>query len=195
MERFFAVILGCGNELAGDDGIGVYVARRLKQVLHVQDDASMPARVLSSSSSGDIPSDVPSDVLVVEAGCSGLDLIDHVIQAEKAIIIDAVKANAPPGTIHRVDAADLFSEEYSQVFRCTSLHDIGVKDALALAHAIYPGSLPRDIIIIGVEVASTFIGATKLSPPVKAAVPRVMSLVLREIGRHGLEESCEDADA
>lgn len=77
------LVLGLGNELLGDDGIGIWAARSLREMVGKQAD-------------------------VVECSLSGLSLLDQLIGYERAIIIDAIKTDqAPPGTIYELSPEDL----------------------------------------------------------------------------------------
>lgn len=73
-----ALVLGLGNDLLGDDGIGLTVARALR-------------------------GRVPRGVDVVESGEAGLALLELLNGYDRAVIIDAMQSGAPPGTIHHLD--------------------------------------------------------------------------------------------
>ncbi len=121
-------IIGLGNELRGDDAVGLLAARRLEQA-------------------------VGNRVQVIEAEMVGVDLIELMKDAQIVILIDAARSGQASGTIHRLDASD---EPISkQIFPCSS-HAIGISDALELARAV--GTLPDRVIVYGVEAGNTEAG-------------------------------------
>ena len=76
------VIMGLGNELLGDEGIGVHAARLLQKT------------------------NLPENVWVLEVGTAILDYLEYLENAERIIIIDTMKADGPPGTVYRIPLAD-----------------------------------------------------------------------------------------
>jgi hydrogenase maturation protease len=145
------LILGCGNLLLQDEGFGVHLIQYLKEKdLHLSE-----------------------DVELVDGGTAGYDLIGLIQQAEKAVIVDAVKAGGKPGEIYRFGPED-FETESSPI---TSLHEITLRDIFQIIKKL--GPLPK-IRIIGIEPKSTDCG-TELSPELKKRLPRISELVLNEI--------------
>lgn len=144
------LILGIGNILRRDDGVGVRVIERLRGL------------------------ELPEGVEVVDAGNAMLNLVDLIAGRRKVVIIDAIKAGGQPGSIYRFTPGDT----RSQWQPVTSLHEIGLLEALALAHDL--GIAPDNVVIVGVEPATIEWG-TSLSSEVEAAVPRLVELVLHEV--------------
>ncbi|MFN4217830.1 MAG: hydrogenase maturation protease [Candidatus Bipolaricaulia bacterium] len=102
-----ALILGLGNELLGDDAVGILAARTLKERLKDKAD-------------------------VVESSLSGMALLDLFIGYERAIIIDAVKTGrTPPGTIYELSPADLGA------VLAPSPHYAGLPELIATAQALH----------------------------------------------------------
>lgn len=146
------LILGVGNTLLKDEGVGVHVARRLQNM------------------------DLPENVEVLEGGVLGLDLLDHLEEREKVVVVDAVDGGDDPGTIHRLTRADIESGKT----RChMSLHEIDLPQVFATADLM---GLKVDPIIIGIEPKDMDLGYDEMTPEVEAAIPRVIELVLKEIG-------------
>lgn len=73
-----ALVLGLGNDLLGDDGVGLIVAREVRRR-------------------------APPGIDVVESGEAGLALIELLAGYQVAVIVDAIHTGAPPGTVHRLD--------------------------------------------------------------------------------------------
>ena len=131
-------IIGLGNELRGDDAVGLLAARRLRQA-------------------------VGNRAEVIEAEMAGVDLIELMKGARVVILIDAARSAQTPGIIHRLDASD--SPIGVQVFPHSS-HAIGISDALELARAM--GVLPARVIVYGIEAGNTETGQALSSPVAKA---------------------------
>lgn len=149
------LILGCGNILAGDDGVGVEVVQALqKEVL-------------------------PPAVELVEAGVPGLSLLELLPEAEKVIIVDAVEGRKEPGKVLRLTEADLPPAQLSSPL---SVHEIGIAEALAWLRNLEPEKAPPELVIIGIQVAKVERWKQGLSPPVAAAIPQAVVLVKKELG-------------
>jgi len=145
------VVIGVGNLLMGDEGVGVHVAERLKVV------------------------DLPPEVEVLEAGThfwgdeGGLDC------AEKIVIIDAVLGGGTPGTIYRFTIEELEDERDEVKFSC---HDIGLVEKLRLTQLT--GAKPEQIVVIGVEPARIEWN-TGLSKQIEERIPEIIDAVMAEI--------------
>ena len=95
------LVLGIGNILMGDEGVGVHVVRHLEK------------------------EDVPAGVELLDGGTGSFLLLDPMQLARKVILIDATLDANPPGTVRRL--APRFSTDYP---RTLAAHDIGLKDLL-----------------------------------------------------------------
>ena len=144
-------ILGCGNILVGDDGLGVRALNFFKEI---------------------------PDVECVDAGVGGLDIMPHLLDVEKVIIIDAVQFGNEPGTIYHLTPEDLPSNPNVII----SMHDLGLLDVLRLAEQLYPERLCRDITIYGVEIKNVLQFDETLTPAVKEALVEVRRRVFDELG-------------
>lgn len=147
------VILGVGNILLSDEGVGVHVANELMKMK------------------------LPPDVTVVEGGTDGFRLLNVITEADRLIVIDAVKGGAQPGSIYRFDI--------NEVRNCppgfkTSVHQIGILEVIDLSGLI--GKIPHTT-VIGVEPKSLKMGM-ELSPEIKAKIPRIIELVLEELKKY-----------
>ena len=118
------VVLGVGNLLLSDEGVGVHVANKLMEM------------------------DLPPGVQVVEGGTDGFRLMNVVTGAARLIVVDAIKGGGPPGSIYRFDIEDAptYPDEYK-----TSVHQIGILEVVHLSELI--GEAPETT-IIGVEPKS-----------------------------------------
>ncbi|TEB05216.1 Hydrogenase 2 maturation protease [Pelotomaculum schinkii] len=110
-------VIGVGNLLLGDEGIGIHLIREMKKEL------------------------LPRNVELVDGGTAGIDLLYWLEEADYAIIVDCVEAGAVPGAIFRVPGDELLIESTGQLI---SLHDINLSEVLLLATKM--NKLPPTII-------------------------------------------------
>jgi hydrogenase maturation protease len=146
------VVIGVGNEMRGDDAAGILAARRLRELLD------------------------PAAVLVLEQPGEALGLLEQWEGFSAAVIIDAIGADLPAGSLLRHDAsaeplpADLRSS--------TSTHLVGVGESIELARVI--GRLPPAIIVHGVQGLGFDTGAP-VSGPVSEALGPLAERVRLEV--------------
>ena len=140
-------VYGIGNILLGDDGVGPAVARYLSAHL-------------------DLP-----DVVVEDLGTPSLDLPSYLLDFEKVIFVDAVAADAPPGTIRTFTREEIMA--VAPGIR-VSQHEPSINDALILLD--FAGKGPRDVLLVGI-VPQTLDGGVELSPAVARAVPLAAEVV------------------
>jgi hydrogenase maturation protease len=145
------VVIGIGNEFRGDDGVGIYAARKLKEM--------KLAGVLVEALSGE-----------------GLALFEAFKDLQNVILIDAVQSGADSGTIYSFDVGERPLPK--TLFRNSSTHDFGVVDAIELARAM--GQLPQKLIVYGIEGVS-FAQADALTPSVKNAAEEVILQIAKEL--------------
>jgi hydrogenase maturation protease len=147
------VILGIGNLLKGDDGVGV----RVIEALAARDD-------------------LPAGVELLDGGTGGPTLLVHFEGARALILIDAVDLSAPPGTIRVFGLDDIEpTDDRPAPF---SLHDVDILAMFDLARRL--GRLPHVIRIIGIQPERFDLG-DRLSPAVAAAVVPAAEAVLGEM--------------
>ncbi|MBC8456749.1 MAG: HyaD/HybD family hydrogenase maturation endopeptidase [Deltaproteobacteria bacterium] len=145
------VVLGVGNLLLADEGVGVHVANRLMEIT------------------------LPPEVEVIEGGTDGFSLMDVMMNADRLIVIDAVKGGAHPGSIYRFDIEDC--SPYLDVYK-TSVHQINILEVISLSRLI--GHTPKTT-VIGIEPKSLKIGM-ELSPEIQAKIPKIIELIFSELG-------------
>jgi hydrogenase maturation protease len=150
------LVLGLGNPILSDDGVGPRVARELEGRL---DD----------------------DVTVVEASLAGLNLLDLLVGNDRAIIIDAIQTEGGrPGHIYHLDL-----EEFKATRHATSTHDIDLPTALELGKRLGL-DLPRQIDILAIEAADTEIFNEECTPEVERAIPACAEMIIGEIKGSGI---------
>ncbi|MGD0626511.1 MAG: HyaD/HybD family hydrogenase maturation endopeptidase [Thermodesulfobacteriota bacterium] len=144
------VILGVGNLLLSDEGVGVHVANQLMEM------------------------DLPAEVSVVEGGTDGFGLIDIITEADRLIVVDAVKGGGAPGSIYHFDIDEV--RDCPSGFK-TSVHQIGILEVMNLSGLM--GKKPYTT-VIGVEPKSLDMGM-ELSPEIKDKIPQMIQLILDEL--------------
>jgi hydrogenase maturation protease len=149
------VILGVGNLLLSDEGVGVHVANELMKM------------------------DLPPGVSVVEGGTDGFGLLNIITEADRLIVIDAIKGKAPPGSIYRFDIGEVVN--CPSGFK-TSVHQIGILEVLNLASLI--GKTPHTT-LIGVEPKSLEMGM-ELTLEIKEKIPRIIEFIVDELKKEGI---------
>ena len=145
------VVIGLGNLVLSDDGLGVHVVRRLRDRYRLRD-----------------------RVELVEGGTAGLLLLPHLADARRVIIVDAIDTGAPAGTLVR-----LTGEKWGSAFaHHLTPHDVGLRDLLGAARL--SGVWPSQLVIHGAQPANTEIGTT-LSEPLAAALDPLARAVLAHL--------------
>ncbi|MBP1661966.1 MAG: Hydrogenase maturation protease [Thermoplasmatales archaeon] len=146
------IVLGVGNPILQDDGVGLHVIEALRERL------TNPKVTLETAMTG------------------GMNLLDLIRGYEKVILIDAVKQlGSHPGEVKRFKLTDL-----PTVHSCNP-HDVSLSEALQLAEQLKEPQLPSSIILIGITVDNTYEFGEHLSSTVASAVPKAVNLVLEEL--------------
>lgn len=122
------LILGVGNLLLSDEGVGVHSSHELMKMK------------------------LPPGVSVVEGGTGGLNLLNLIHDVDRLIVIDAVKGEEAPGSVYRLDMDEIREHACGLI---TSVHSLGVREVLDLCALL--GKEPLTT-VIGVEPKSLAIG-------------------------------------
>lgn len=150
------VVLGVGNILLTDEGIGVRAIEDLGRRYRI-----------------------PPEVELIDGGTSAMELLDDLANCNLLIIADCVRAGNPPGTRLR-----LKDEEIPALFRTKlSPHQVGLPDVLATL--IITGEAPDHTILFGVEPESLATNMS-LTPIVEAALPGLVAAIAQEIAAAGI---------
>ena len=144
-------VIGLGNVVCSDDGLGVHAVRRLRAAHRL-----------------------PPGVEFIEGGTAGLLLLPHLADADEAVLVDAVDVGAVPGTLVRLEGRELDLAAAGG----TTVHDVGLVDLLRAAR--FSGTMPRRLVLHGAQAGSTAIGTT-LSPPVFGALDRLVARLTAEL--------------
>jgi hydrogenase maturation protease len=149
-SRSRLLILGLGNLLCTDDGVGVVAVQAVAET-----------RV------------VPDGVLVLDGGTLGLSLLPYLEDAERAILVDAIQTDDPPGTLVRLEGDEVGPAVAARL----SVHQVGVSDLIEAAR--WRDRIPPTLVLLGVVPESTELGVD-LSPRVQSALPALLNAVCDE---------------
>ena len=159
------LILGIGNILLGDEGIGVRAVEALLERY-----------------------DLPDEVEVIDGGTTGMGLLDLIAGRERVILVDAVKTGAQPGTIVRLEGHAIPPGLRQRI----SPHQQGIGDVLAVLTLL--GDAPKELVVIGIEPADLDFGVG-LSPVIEAELDALVAAVVAELSRCGLAPERRDVAA
>lgn len=164
-ERTPLLVLGLGNVLLGDDGAGVTAVDYLARNYAVPEGASLH-----------------------DGGTLGMALLPLLTSAERVILVDAVAANAPVGSLVRLTGEEVAHASLHRL----SPHQVGVADLLDSARLV--GNLPDELVLLGVVPGSIEL-EVGLSPEVQASIPELAELVAGEAARLGYAFVPGESDA
>ena len=142
------LVLGIGNPIIGDDGVGFRVIEALE---------------------ADPP---PGDVTLTASDVSGFAILDYIIDTDEVVIVDAIQTvNGRPGDIYRLALDDFRVTKHTP-----SAHDVDLPTALEIGR-ILNMKLPGKISIVAIEIPDAYEFSNDLTPPVQAAVPPAARMV------------------
>ena len=149
------VVLGLGNVLCGDDGVGV---------------AAIHAFLREHRA--------PSGVHIVDGGTLGMGLIDLLDSETTLVLVDAVAADAPPGTLVRFEGHEIGEAVATRL----SPHQFGVADLLGVARLL--SCYPAEVVLLGIVPQAIRLGLG-LTPPVAESLPALAGAIASELARLG----------
>ncbi len=146
------VLIGIGNILLSDEGVGIHIIRQLRN------------------------DDISQLVEIHEIGTSSFELLNVIDGNSHVIIVDAARMNEKPGTVKKIDL--VIEDDSSRLPQFTSLHQLDLISTLKMAKGVI--DLPKKIVLIGIEPSSLEAG-TELSKLVEAAIPKAISEIKKSI--------------
>ena len=151
-----ALVIGLGNPILGDDGVGWRVADAVETRLRGNADG----------------------VEVDRSSAGGLALMERLVGYERAVVVDAIRGGGSAGDVRRFALDDLPDPGEGHT---GSPHDATLRGAFDLGLAL-GADLPRDVTVVAVVIPESLVFSESLSPPVAGAVPRAVDLVLQTLG-------------
>ncbi len=150
------LVLGIGNTIRGDDGVGIFTARALRE-------------------------QIDSGVDIKETESAGLNLLEIISDYDKVVIIDSIRTrDGKPGEIYSITKDQLGTGSSPH-----SSHKIGLATIIKLANKLAI-KIPDEIMIYAIEIEGGDSFCDYLSSKVKAAIPKVMNLVKQELSLGGV---------
>jgi len=142
------LVLGIGNDILTDDGIGPKLVGELRKM------------------------DFPADITFKTASVGGLEILEMISGFSRVFLIDAIRTkNGKPGTVYFLPA-----EDFSETQNLTNLHDVNFLTALELGNRLN-FQIPGEIMIIAVEIVEDLEFSEDLSPALKKRYPDILSKV------------------
>jgi hydrogenase maturation protease len=159
------VVLGVGNILLSDEGLGVRAVERLPQAYCL-----------------------PPEVELIDGGTCGMELLEDLEHLDALIMVDAIRSGKPPGTPIRLagDAIPVFFKTK------LSPHQVGLCDVLATLEFL--GRAPKDTAILGLQPHSLALGMD-LSSEIEARMPELLRMIVDQLATLGIGASPLAAEA
>jgi hydrogenase maturation protease len=157
------LVLGLGNLILSDDGVGIHAIQRLAEMNHL-----------------------PEEVQVLDGGTMGLDLLHYLAGVTRLLIVDAIDMGREPGTLICLRGSQVpayFAHKMSP-------HEIGVPDLLCASKLL--GLYPAEVVICGIQPALTDVGLS-LSAAVASQLDSLVSLIAEQLGFWGQTSSASVA--
>ena len=137
--------MGVGNPILGDDGVGIYVAKKVEALV-----GQKPGLHVKTASTG------------------GLRLLEEMFGYDRVILVDGIVSDGNVGRTRKLSPAD-----FSDTLHYSSAHDLNFATALEMGESISPDEMPSQIEIYTVEIQRTTMFSEGLSPAVKEAADRL----------------------
>jgi hydrogenase maturation protease len=147
------LILGIGNTILGDDGVGVHIVQQIAS--RIQDE----------------------NIVFKDTAAAGLNLLDIILGFERMIVVDALLVeNENIGNIFRFELANS-----NQPADSISIHSCGLSAAIELGKQLYQENMPARIMVFAVGIQAVQTVTEEMTPAVKAAIPKVVDEIIKEL--------------
>jgi len=148
------LLLGIGNPLLTDDGVGIVAAREISKM-------NLPG------------------VDVEEATASGIEVMEMMLGYEKVVVVDAIMwPDHEPGEVLRLDEKD-----FSHTVHGSSPHGVNISTAIALGRQTTPEEMPKEIVFLAMQAEDVSTFSESQTPRVRKSIPAFISTVVEEIRR------------
>ena len=148
------LVLGIGNPILGDDGVGFHIAQELAKEIK----------------------DENIDVKGTSVG--GLNLLELNVGYDKVIIIDAIMTESgEAGEVYQLRLEDIGEPAQSII----SAHHLSLLTMIKLGRELFPKKMPEEVAILAVGIQEVAKVTEEMTGKVKEAIPRAVNLVLEEM--------------
>ena len=158
-------VMGIGNILFTDEGVGIRVIERLQESY-----------------------DFPKNVLILDGGVLGLGLLGFMVDSDDLVVVDTVRNGGAPGTLYRLEG----DEVPRRFLDKTSIHEVDFLEALTACEAL--DNVPETV-IIGVEPEDIESLSIELTPTIEKQMGSLIEMVLKELTRLGVGFTKKGADS
>ena len=149
------LVLGIGNSILGDDGVGVRVAQAVAS--KIKDDS----------------------IDVMDVNVDGLNLFDFILGYDRLVVIDAiVTEDGEIGEIYRLKPEQIYIPSGSNI----SPHHYTLASTIEIGNRLFPREIPQDVVVFAINTEDASTITEEMSPKVREAVPKAVNLVLEEVG-------------
>lgn len=155
------LVLGIGNPILGNDAAGILAIRELK-------------RMFKRFNVNNVYFDESSD--------GGFRLAEKMLGYDKVIIIDTIKDNesTEEGTVRVIDLYELMKKNENMWL--ANPHDADLITAMKILSSAFKDEMPREVIIYGIKISSSFTFSEQLSDSVRNAIKKVVKMILEDLG-------------
>ena len=141
------LVIGVGNLLRCDDGVGIHVVNRLNEVASYID--------------------------TLDVALGSIEILEAMKGRDRVFIVDAIQAGGEPGTIYRVNLSR--GEEPPRI---THSHGVDLLTTLKLGDSLFPGQMPREIVLLAVEAKDVTTLNMSCTSKVQAAIEKAVEIIL-----------------
>jgi hydrogenase maturation protease len=145
------LVLGIGNEVAGDDIIGILAVREVAKI-------------------------GPKNIDYKQISVGGLQLLETILGYDKVIIVDSIETDSPTKRILKLDP-----DEFNSATFLASPHDMNFPTALQLGKTVLPASMPEMLKIIGIEIPIQQDISENVTEETLVKLPLIKQMILEEI--------------
>lgn len=166
------LVLGLGNTILTDDGVGIYVTREIGKLInpvrspHQRCGIPTFVGITSNGVNGD------TSIEIEESSLAGLNLLDLLTGYDKAIIIDSIKTNDTVGKLYRLTPEDL-----RDTLHTSSPHEINLATALEMGRQMNL-ELPKEIIIYAINVQCNDVFGERPTSCMERLIPKIAERIL-----------------
>lgn len=152
------LVLGIGNPILGDDGIGFHIAQELAR--EIKDE----------------------NIEVKDTSVNGLNLLELITGYDKLIVIDAIMTeDEKVGEIYKLKPENIGEPACST----TLLHHLNLNTMIEIGKKLFPKEMPEEVIVFAIGTQQVTKVTEEMTGKVKEAIPKIVSLVLEEISSTG----------
>ena len=145
------LVLGLGNPILSDDGIGFVLVDKLQKIIDNK------------------------NIIFEKISIAGMEILEMMFDFDKVILLDSIQLGDEPGKIHRLTEDDIHLTQHS------STHDLDFKTVLDLGKKYYPERMPKQLLIYGIEAKDVVTFSESLTPEVEEKIPEIIEIIKKDL--------------